>query len=227
MIFNNDMIFIHIGKTGGMSCAQYLLHNLKPPVYNCHHDALIETFILKVIKRKKGIVAMPNIHRHCTLVEDLDFIFQFNGMRLEDFKKVVAVIRHPYTLEYSLYNHLQKPLVRRRRKKDARLLELAKSGFKNFAENAPYHRKNHSQDKFFCIDKKIPSNLELIKFEEIEASFPKAVSPFLKKGAAKVFPNQNSTKYQSDIHNELTDEVKDILYHKHTYMFDSGLYSTE
>ncbi len=32
MIFSDGFLFIHIGKTGGMSCSQFLLNNLKTPV---------------------------------------------------------------------------------------------------------------------------------------------------------------------------------------------------
>ena len=200
MIFNDDFIFIHIGKTGGMSCSDYLLHNLKPPVYNCHHNATAD---MKRLKKTGGIVPVPEIHRHCTLQEALDFIGQFNGKQLSDFTKVVAVIRHPYTLEYSFYKHLQKPPVRENRKDNKRLLELADGDFKTFVEKAQLHRKDHTQDTFFHVDNKIPSNLELVRFERLPVDFEKAVSPFLKRWGKCAFPHYNRTKYSSGINREL------------------------
>ena len=222
MIFNNDLIFIHIGKTGGISCSDYLLHNLQPPVYNCHLEVVAEIKRLKI----DGIVPKPDISRHCTLTEALDYIWRFNGKRLKDFAKVVAVIRHPYTLEHSFYNHLQKPRVRERRKKDARLLELAKGDFKTFVEKAGYHRKDHTQDDFVRLGTEIPICVELVRFEQLSVAFPEAVSRFIRKADVRHFPHHNRTKYQSNLCKELTDDVKELIYQKHKFMFDSGLYST-
>lgn len=222
MIFNNDLIFIHIGKTGGTSCARYLLHNLKTPVYNCHHGAFAQIKALKI----DGIVPKEDINRHCTLTETLDYIRQFNGKQLKDFAKVVAVIRHPYTLEYSYYKHLQKPHVKKRRKDDIRLLELAGGNFKTFVGKADYHRRNHTQDDFVRVGNEIPDCVELIRFEQLAVAFPEAVSRFCRKEGKYPFPHANHTEYQSNINNELTDDVKELIYQKHKFMFDSGLYST-
>ena len=222
MIFNNDLIFIHIGKTGGMSCSDYLLHNLLPPVYNCHHEAFIQMKQLKI----DGIIPKPEINRHCTLMEALDYIQQFNGKELRDFAKVVAVIRHPYTLEYSFYKHLQKQRVRERRKNSTRLLELADGTFKAFVEKAQHHRKDHTQDDFVRLGNEIPSCVELVKFEQLNVAFPEAVSRFFRKEVVYPFPHLNHTEYQTNICKELTDDVKELIYQKHKFMFDSGLYST-
>jgi hypothetical protein len=222
MIFNNDLIFIHIGKTGGLSCSDYLLHNLQPPVYNCHHDAAAEVKRLKI----DGVVPRPDISRHCTLTEALDYVARFSGKQLKDFAKVVAVIRHPYTLEYSFYSHLQKPRVRERRKEEARLLELAQGDFKTFVQEAGYHRKDHTQDDFVRLGAEIPNCVELVKFEQLPAAFPEAVSRFVKKANVRSLPHHNRTEYQSNLHEKLTDDVKELIHQKHKFMFDSGLYST-
>ena len=226
MIFNDEMIFIHIGKTGGMSCSKYLLRNLKPPVYNCHRGALDE---MKNLPKTDGIVPVPeiDINRHSTLTEALDFIRKFKGKTIDDFSKIVAVIRHPYTLEYSFYKHLRKPrVVERRKAKNADLLSLAEGDFKNFVEKAPYHRRGYSQDSFFKVANEVPDNVELVRFERLSIDFPAAVAPFLKKGSESQLPHHNRTEYQSDISQVLTEDVKTLLYQKHKFMFDSGLYST-
>ena len=205
-----------------MSCADYLLHTLQPPVYHCNHEVFALTKYLKM----DGIVPIPDIDRHCTLREALDFIGQFNGKQLRDFAKVVAVIRHPYTLEYSFYKHLQKPRVRERRKNETRLLELANGDFKTFVEKAEYHREGHTQDDFVRLGNEIPSCVELVRFEQLPVAFPEAVSRFIRKEGGYPFPHHNRTAYQSNICKELTDDVKELIYQKHKFMFDSGLYST-
>jgi len=223
MIFNDNMIFIHIGKTGGMSCSNYLLKNLNGNVYNCHDKAFEEMAKWPI----DGIIPKSGIARHCTLAEALKFIEQVNGKQLADFKKVVVVIRHPFTLEYSFYKHLQKPKVKELRKKNPKLIELAEGNFKNFVEKAGYHRKGCPQEAFFLLDNKIPPCIAFVRFEQLNTDFPRIVAPFTKTGDSSSFPHTNRTNYQSKIDQELTEEVRYLIYQKHKFMFDSGLYSTK
>lgn len=223
MIFNNDLIFIHNGKTGGMSCSDYLLRNLRRPVFNCHRRAAEEVPHLHM----EGIEAIVEIKRHCTLAESLAFISQFNGRTLSDFQRVVGVIRHPFTLEYSFYKHLQKPQVRERRKKNTELMRLADLDFKTFVKEAGYHRRNHPQEAFFSVDGEIPPQVELVKFEELSTAFPKAVAPFLLSETTAEFPHHNRTAYESSVVAQFTDEVRELLYRKHQFMFDRGFYSID
>ena len=257
MIFNKDIIFIHIGKTGGQSCAHYLLNNLNPPVYNCHKNADED---LKFIK-DNNVIPITDVDRHCTLSEALDVIKNINGFALNDFKKVFAVVRHPYSLEFSFYNHLKKPHVRAQRE-GSQLLEIAEKDFVYFAKHAGYHREGVAQDDFFRINGEIPEQVKLIRFEELEVSFVKETKPFIKEGKNHPFDHRNYTVYQSTLvvklankiarifrgfsgselkrpvfmdspknenilRNVLTKEARDIIYKKHQYMFDSGIYSRD
>jgi hypothetical protein len=221
MIFNGNLIFIHIGKTGGMSCSEYLLNNLQPPVYNCHADALKEV----VPYNPDNVVPLTGIGRHSTLVEALEFIAGHNGKTLEDFQKVIAVVRHPYSIEYSYYQHLQKPHIKeRRRKRSPQLIALAEGDFRMFVEQAGYHRDGVSQDSFFRVDGEIPERVELLKFEELSTSLPTAIANFRKPGAEHPFPHRNKSKYPTKLSKLLTPEVEELIYQKHKFMFDSGIY---
>ena len=222
MVFNDELIFIHLGKTGGLSCSKYLLLNLQAQVYSCHKTADRDV----PAKRAESITPLKGVGRHCTLREALDFISSYNGKNLSDFKKVVAVIRHPFTLEYSYFKHLQKPEIKEQRKKSQILTNLADGDFKSFVEKANYHRIDHPQERFFLLDGEIPDSVELIKFENLAQTFPAAVAPFLKEEELEPFPYINRTDYQSNAP-DLTDEIKEMIYHKHRYMFDSGLYSLD
>ena len=221
MIFNENFIFIHIGKTGGMSCSEYLLNNLKPPVFNCHVDALKEV----VPYNPKDVTPLTGIGRHSTLAEALRFIGKENGKMLADFEKVVAVVRHPYSIEYSYYQHLRKPQIKeRRRKRSPHLVDLAEGDFKTFVEHAGYHRDGASQDSFFRIDGDVPENVELLKFEELAAALPIAIAPFKKAGPEHPFPHRNKSKYQTELSKLLTPEVEELIYQKHRFMFDNDIY---
>ncbi|WP_420427117.1 hypothetical protein [Algiphilus sp.] len=224
MIFSDDLIFIHIGKTGGLSCAQHLLRHLRAPVYNCHHDAHEET---QRLQRGDEVKAITSVHRHCTLQEALGPIAAITGKTLNNFTKVVAVIRHPYTLEYSFYKHLQKNRVRERRKDDKRLLELADGDFKSFVKYAPFHRAGHAQESFFQLNGVTPPNVELVRFEDFPTSFVSAVGPFCQSSEAEGFPHANRTTYDTELGGLLTEEICRLLQRKHPFMFDSGLYSRD
>lgn len=220
MVFNEDLIFIHIGKTGGMSCARYLMENLRRPIYNCHRTAENQLQSPKL----KHAIPLQGIGRHCTLIEALAFIQNFNGKTLFDFQKVIAVIRNPYTLEYSYYRHMQKPEILEQNGNSPYFYELATSDFQTFIEKSDHHRKNHPQEKFFLVDGKIPEVVELIRFEELAAAFSMAAAPYLKNGEISPIRWAHRTRYLSVIEEHLSPEVKELIYQKHKYMFDSGLY---
>jgi hypothetical protein len=221
MIFNDQLMFIHIGKTGGSSCAEYLIHNLRGPAYNCHAEADLELAPL-------GIADMQPLtrfrRRHATLAEAGEYVREFDGRTLASFAKIVAAIRHPYTLEYSHYRYMQLPAVRERERHNPGLLERTSGDFRDFVARAGYHRANTRQEDYFLVDGAIPANVELVRYEELAEAFPRAVRDFLKPGAAFPFPHSNRTGYEGGVRAELSDEVEELVYRKHRYMFDSGLY---
>jgi len=225
MIFNDRLLFIHNGKTGGRSCAQVLLEKLRYPIFNCHQDAEREA------KRKNldpKITAVTNCSLHSTLRESRPIVRAALGMEIDAFDKILVVIRHPFTLEFSFYKHLRKARVReRRRLTQPELLVLADGNFRDFVEHAPFHRADHPQEAFFLIDEKIPPNVQLIRFENLAAEFLEAVRPYVRDGVDLTMPHINRTDYDEDLAGLLTEEVKELLRRKHRYMFDSGLYSME
>jgi len=224
MIFNDDLIFIHIGKTGGMSCANYLLKNLKRPVYSCHEFADKEITKLAI----DGVTPRTDTKRHWTLEQSLQYIKEFNGKELSDFTKVMAVVRHPYSLEYSFCNHMKKPHIQKQRGDVSQsLFDLANTSFKDFVKYAGYHAPGLTQDAFIRVNGKIPESVELIKFEALDPAFADAVEPFIGAGDGERIASVNKTQYSKDLSDVLTGEVKDLIYLKHRYMFDSGLYSED
>ena len=118
MVFNEDLLFIHNGKTGGSSCAAYLLENLDGRIYNCDAE--------QGSVHADNIVAVSSINRHCTLRSARNHLLREFDKDIFSFKKILVCIRHPYTLEVSFYQHLQKPEIRERRKGNPELLELVK-----------------------------------------------------------------------------------------------------
>lgn len=226
MIFNNDLIYIHIGKTGGISCSRYLLENLQRPVFNCHRTADSEA---NGLDKTEGVVPLTNTHRHWSLEQSLKYIKNFNGKDLQDFSTVVAVVRNPVTLEFSFYNHMQKSHVRQQRGEAAQILfDLSDGPFSEFVRHSGYHTPGLSQDDYLRVDGNIPNNVHLVKFEKIEPEFVDAVTPYLRPGASKKFYRINTTDYgktRMKFSDCFDDNAREAIYEKHQYMFDSGLYS--
>ena len=104
---------------------------------------------------------------------------------------------------------------------------LAQGDFKTFVANSGHLRPGGSQEDYFLIDGEAPSNLELIRFEELSTAFPKAVENYTVEGCNAEFPKLNSSGKNSELHSLLDDETKELIYKKHRYMFDQGYYSTD
>ncbi|GAB5451925.1 MAG: hypothetical protein Hals2KO_22530 [Halioglobus sp.] len=217
MIFNDDIVFIHIGKTGGMSCASYLLQSLKPPIYNCHAEAAEEGDTLA----RDGIIPLVTVNRHCTLRAANEHILRLTGRSALDRQKIIAVIRNPYELEYSFYRHLQKPeVIARRRAKAPALLALAQGNFRDFALGAGYHRENLRQEDYFLLDDELPETLQIVRYENLESAFTAAVAPYLMEGVAVEFPRLNRSGEGGALASVLDTETRHIIYRKHRYVFD-------
>lgn len=173
----------------------------------------------------KTLIAVTGVNQHCTLSGAPKHLQLAAGVGISDFRKILVVIRHPLSLEYSFYRHMQKPQVRERRKHNPELLRLADSCFSEFIRGAGYHREGLPQEAFFLVDGVIPPNVELIRFETLAQSFPKAVQPYSKPGHTVDFPHANASQISTPLRELLTDEIRDLIYVKHRYMFDSGLYN--
>jgi hypothetical protein len=94
MVFSEDVLFLHVPKTGGVSVAHYLLRSLRPPIHY-------------VIPGHLGLADRPGyIHIPDTPHRNLERTREFlrdRGIELRDFKAIIAVIRNPYDLAVSNY----------------------------------------------------------------------------------------------------------------------------
>lgn len=221
MLFNDRLMFIHIGKTGGSSCAEYLLHHLAGPAWNCHHEADLEQAGMALGDRMRP---RTDIKRHCTLAEAAAYVQAFDGRTLADFEKIVAVIRDPYTLEYSHYHYMKLPAVRERERGNPGLLERTSGDLRDFVRRAGYHRKDTPQEGYFLVDGMLPANVVLLRYERLADDFPRLVAPYLDTAAPPPLPHVNRTGYGSRVEDEVDAEIEALIYRKHRYMFDSSLY---
>jgi hypothetical protein len=222
MIFSEDIIFIHIGKTGGISCSLYLLNHLRGPIHFCHRKADLELDRLHLPRDDIQPHTDCPGGRHSSLAEALNFIQRLDGRTLDDFERVIAVIRDPVALEYSWYKHLQKPDVQQSRMPRAR--RLATLSFEEFLGQAPHHRPGYSQEAFFLLDGAMPANLHLVRFERLAEEFPYCVAGYLDCSSPPPLPHANRTVYDSTLTDDLTPLALARIKRRHRWLLEQGFY---
>jgi len=112
MVFSNDVLFLHIRKTGGTSVTEYLLHVLPPPVY--YMAPAPKSHI-----HRAGVTYLPGTN-HGNLKEAAVVVREY-GFELERFPVIMATVRNPYDLAVSMYAY------RRQHSLPYTMIELARA----------------------------------------------------------------------------------------------------
>ena len=212
MVFNNDILYLHIGKTGGMSTSRFLCKILKDPVYHVvPSDELHIHF---------GSATNIEGIRHETLTEALE-ITETYGLQLADFKVVYATIRHPYDLELSLFNYLTQ-LHKKGRRVHSKIIKHLNEGFESYVCNIQYHRNKVKIEDYFLIDGRLPDNLQLVRFENLKDELEE-IDRLFGNGKRMSIPHLNKSKKQVQI-SDLIPSIKEEIYRKYQWLFDNGYY---
>jgi hypothetical protein len=103
MVFSEDVLFLHVPKTGGVSVAHYLLRSLRPPIHYVIPGHLR-------LADRPGYVHIPDTP-HRNLQRARAFLRE-RGIELADFKAIIAVIRNPYDLAVSNYAYQRQERLR-------------------------------------------------------------------------------------------------------------------
>lgn len=235
MILTRDILFIHIPKTAGVSCTDFLCEYLRQPIaYFSIHANFGKT-------EYRSARVFPGIN-HETLEEVYSArakIIDLTGIDVNHVEKVLTVVRHPYDLEMSIYNffrnaHRNSLQHLRDSPNLAERIELAKGSFKEFVagsgnfrqDNTPSHqRRLYRIEDYFLVDGHVPPKVQILKFEDIAETLPTAVEPYCSADFSGEFPhlNRSHSKRERPIV-EMDDEVKALIYEKHRWLFDHGYY---
>lgn len=216
MVFNDEVLFIHIGKTGGMSTANYLCRTLNAPVYNAIPERAQGG---DQIGHETTLVG----RRHATL-EEAQAFFKERGKSIDDFKEIFAVIRNPYNLEISLFNYYKRKLKERPHMLDnlpARKKIIKSDSFEDFVKGKFFHRPGINIRKYLVINSKIPKNVRIIKFENLREEFLKIGE--LYGNSNPDFPHLNKST-SGDVKKYVTPELEVIIYRKYHWVFKQGRY---
>jgi hypothetical protein len=185
MIFNEDIAFLHVPKMGGMSITNYLLNNLPGKIHLVvpeeSFDHVERAFQFDDVRARLRLHAGVRHERW----DDAQSILSRLGFSFPQFKKVLAVIRNPYTLELSYFQHLRKPSTQKMRLRGGKEAgidtQIAICGdFRRFCHEAPFYGRLPSGiEKYYSPDgRTFSSNLRLIRFEFLEEDLVRELEGF-------------------------------------------------
>lgn len=216
MVFNRDILFIHLGKTGGISVANYLCRVLKPPVVSVVRFNEIDQ--LKQI----GHEIMIPWKRHANLVEAATYLKEKN-LLIEDFKMIMIVIRDPVDLDFSYYKHLRTPRYIKKlshKPVNREKLEAAQKEYPYFAGKPFTHFRGELKD-FFEIDGQIPENMKIVRFENLTEEITDIVKPY---AIADVdFPHRNKSPENIE-RPPLTPQAIKSIFNKYQWIYEHSFY---
>lgn len=213
MVFNEDILYLHIGKTGGMSTTIFLCENLTGNVFNVTPTKA---------KDKFGKAINVDGQRHATLLEAKSFLKENYKRGLKDFKYIVAGLRHPYDLEISLFSHLRKKYLKKDLHSEIKINSVKDNSFDQFLKANLYHRLNTPYEDYVSINERVPKKLRYIRFENIDADLNKLISDLGYSIKVKL-PHRNKSKRDFDV-SDLTESQKTIIQNKYRWIFDQKLY---
>ncbi len=216
MLFNQDLLFLHVPKTGGMAVTKKLLDILPKPIYYALPEFTKEKF-----HDSSEIIVTPG-KRHGNLKQAQEWVSEY-GKTLASFKKIVATIRNPYAMEVSRYFYLR--LGHAWDKGQAQTIAL-ENDFETFALKSPYFGRKYSYvESYFVINGVIPDNLAVIKNESLHSDLENVLSEL---DLTMDEPIQKLNGTQHDNYGQyITPEAEVAIYNRYQWLFDSGFYQRE
>lgn len=216
MIFNQDLLFLHVPKTGGMAVTDKLLEILPKPIYYALPKDSQDKF-----HQPPQIFATAG-KRHGNLQDAREWVGQYDK-NLSSFKKIVATIRNPYAMEVSRYFYLRKGFAWDKGKAQQIALD---SDFETFALASPYFGRQLSGiEDYFCIDGVTPANLATIKQEQLQSDLAEILAE-LNLTLDTPILQKNKTKHREYQH-YLTSKAEEAIYQRYQWLFDAGFYQRE
>lgn len=211
MLFNSDLLFIHVPKTGGTAVTNHLLQVLPRPIWYAYPN-------FRPDLAEKGITQIQGI-RHETLAEARDVLISF-GRELRQFQCIIAILRDPYAMEVSRFTYLQKGYPYDRGHNQ----DLALSGnFENFAIYSQNHcGETRPIQSYFLLDGQVPENLRILRAESLETELKDVLRSIGVHDAAPL------RRYNESQHGEpshyYTRAAEEAVYRRYQWVFDHGYY---
>jgi hypothetical protein len=217
MVFNHEVLFIHLGKTGGTSVSDYMRKTLNDPVFE-----VVNYIEYEQLKNKNNRFFIFGNH-HANLTEAIEVVSKA-GLSHEDFKLIFVIVRNPVDIELSHYKHLHKERVIARLEKypDQGRGRLAASrlSFDDFAQTDITHFQGDLAS-FFTINGKVPENCRIIRFENLAVEVPGILKPF----QYRIIPFPHKNKNDETLHlSSLSRAALQNIREKYSWIYNQGFY---
>jgi hypothetical protein len=213
MLWNRQLLFIHVPKTAGMSITEHLMRWLSGPVYLAVPEGHKPRDPPQHVRVVQG-------RRHATLEQARDALATY-GVNLYDVPLISAVVRNPYEMEVSRFFYLRKG-----NPWDAGPdQELAMSG--NFEEFAVGIGCDSLRlERYYTLDGRMPSNFHVLRFERLQEDFSQLATFLALPETAGPLPQENVTSHRP-YGEYMTQRTEEFVYRRYQWMFDSGIYARE
>ena len=228
MIWNEEILFLHIPRSGGTSVARALHRRLKGSVFSTvpQPEKLTARRWRRQAYRSTGLGPrdITFLHgRHETLAQAVK-ILAAHERSLEDFERIAVISRSPYEIELSRYQHLRSPANRH----DAGLArDIARTTtFSEFLETAPlFGHLPPRLDLYYRLSEHdpIPANLRRLAFDSLVADFEEHFGRFLTRGPRLGHVNASDRRIDLDMVYGTVEE--NICFERHRWIFDQGWFS--
>lgn len=216
MLFNQDLLFLHVPKTGGMAVTKKLLEILPKPIYYALPDGDQDK-----AHNPPEIIATVG-KRHGNLQQAQEWVAEY-GKTLGSFKKIIAGVRNPYAMEVSRYFYLRLGYAWDKGKAQQIALN---NDFETFAVESPYFGRKPSQiEDYFLLNGSTPNNLIVIRHEQLYSDLQQVLTE-LNITLDSPISQINETKHK-DYDQYLTPKTERAIYSRYQWLFDSGFYQRE
>lgn len=231
-VLNDQLLFVHIPKTGGTSVKRLLWDSL-PGCRGQRPDHWDEG--------PYDNAGLPIGH---VRLQDIE---RFTGRTPDSFKTILAIIRNPYTQQVSQWSFWadrwarggrhQHDITAAKHADMGSWLEDPMSDFHlwyehkfdpgrpNLPLDAPANRYTDFGGFYFywlAVDNQIPDNVRIVTFERLNEDMPSLLTPFL--GFTPELPHMNRTGEKRKIHEYYTLRAAELVEAKFRWTFHHGIY---
>ncbi len=213
MIFNKDVLFIHVPKTGGMAVSEVLLQALPKPLHYSHPHRPDPRLAAR------GIVEFPG-SRHETAAMCREAMAR-HGYDIGAVKLVLAVVRDPYEIEVSRFAYLQNGNAW----DSGSNQELALDGdFEAFARASDDHGGGTVPiEEYFELDGERMPALRVLRQEDLAEDLRAALASVGIDGGPAL--RRLNTSRHGAVHGYYTPGAEEAVFRRYRWIFEHGYYS--
>ena len=213
MVFNDELLFLHVPKTAGMAVSEALTRCLRAPV--CY---AVQAGHEGDLAARKGVRVMTGRRHQNLATADAWFEAKELPQRVATFRRVLVMVRNPYAMEVSRYHYLRKghPW------DHGRAQDLAVAG--DFAAFVAESRWWFDFRDYYSVDGYVPDNLLIVRQEALGTGIVLGCEDcFAEPFHAEAVNNSREHDYRD----YLTPALEPLVYRKYQWVFDKGFYARE